>query len=101
MSAPINIIGTCNYSANTTSYSLDVGEKFSDYSILLFLAHASSSVRGSLLVPTSKFNKGNDNYIAVHGGNGVSSISFKYTSDTSINAIMNSTYNIINIYGIL
>lgn len=85
-------------SVTTTETEVTIPD-ISGYKELLIYIQSNADVRGSLLIPVSKFNSGRYNYMPAIGGT-MSYAIIRYISNTKISVSAGiSAYNYITIYG--
>lgn len=82
-----------------TTIALPTGIKFSDYKVLSILMQVNNTVRGSLVIPVSKFSDGQDCYVTGMVGTTAVTAYIRYISDTSfIVSAADTRINYVSIY---
>ena len=85
--------------ATQTTITLPTGIKFSDSKVLSILMQVNNTVRGSLVIPVSKFSDGQDCYVVGMVGTTTVTVYIRYISDTSfIVSAADTRINYISIY---
>lgn len=85
-------------SVTTTETEVNIPD-ISGYKELLFYIQSNADIRGSLLIPVSKFDDGRYNYLPAIGGT-MSYAIIRYISNTKVSVTTGvSAYNYIAIYG--
>ena len=93
------LITRVSVTATETTITLPTGIKFSDYKILNILMQVNNTVRGSLVIPVSKFSDGQDCYVVGMVGTAMANVYVKYLSDTSFKVLSADTLvNYLSIY---
>lgn len=93
------LINRASVTATQTTITLPTGIKFSDSKVLSILMQVNNTVRGSLVIPVSKFSDGQDCYVTGMVGTTAVTAYIRYVSDTSfIVSAADTRINYISIY---
>lgn len=93
------LITRASVTATQTTITLPTGIKFSDSKVLSILMQVNNTVRGSLVIPVSKFSDGQDCYVVGMVGTTAVTAYICYVSDTSfIVSAADTRINYISIY---